>query len=144
MIQAGEQGIEFVLVKSVRKRGAALERPKQPFNFFKLWIHGPVRNPVHDQPAEFFHEPNVDQSSATRECDMLLAREESGGDCAAITRGSQMNLGDPDAAGFVDGLETAFVEEPAPSGCGWMTGSWSGTASILICIMFRACKVSKT
>ena len=75
---------------------------------------------------------------------MLLVREASGGDCAAITLGSQMNLGDPDAGEFADGLVTAFVEEPAPSGCGWMRASSSETASILICIMFRACKVSKT
>ena len=130
--------------KGLRKRGVPFEWPKQPFNPVKLGIHGPVRSPVYDQSAEFCHNPNVDQSPATREGDMILAREEFGGDCAAITRGSHMNLGDSDAAGFVDGLGTAFVEEPAPSGCGWMRGSSSETASILIRIRFRACKVSKT
>ena len=75
---------------------------------------------------------------------MRLAREESGGDCAAINRGSQINLGDPDAEEFAEGLGTSFVEGSAPSGCGWMRASSSETASILICMMFRACKVSKT
>jgi hypothetical protein len=63
---------------------------------------------VHDQRDGLCHRPKIDQKLASCGRLVILAGGESEDDCAAITRGNQMNFGAPATAGFADGLGTIF------------------------------------
>jgi hypothetical protein len=63
---------------------------------------------IHDQRGGLCHRSKVDYKLASCVRLVILAGGESKGDCAAITRGNQMNFGGPATAGFADGLGTIF------------------------------------
>ena len=132
MDKASEDDIEFFK--------ALEDTAKQPFDFIALSIHGFIVFPriqtitlgrydgdiaeierplacfiafvgaVHDQRGGLCHRPKIDQKLASCGRIVILAGGESEGDCAAITRGNQMNFGGPATSGFADGLGTIFFE----------------------------------